>query len=212
MPLPPVPPVIPADSRMFQHTIHGKLHGQATANTFYTVVADTVISEAELLDAGERWWAHIKDEWLNSVSDDWTAHGHTSRVVGYPEIQPQTKMFAAAFVGALVGPALPGTVAAVIRRISYWGGKRGRGRMYVAGIREADSDNGIIDAAEITKLNALGTKMTTEAAYGDFGVQRPYHFSRNKTGEVGVRGTMLTKFYVDPVLGNQRRRRPGVGI
>lgn len=212
MPPPPVPPNIPADSRMFQHVVLGKLHGQRTVNTFYTVVVDTVISEAELLQAGQQWWTHIKTEWLDAVSDDWTAEGHVSRVVGYPEIPSQTEMFPAAFVGAQVGPALPGTVAAVIRRMSYWGGKRGRGRLYIAGIREADSDNGVILADALAKLNGLAAKLVTAAAYGDFGTQAPYHFSRNKTGETGVKGTLLTKKYVDPVLGNQRRRRIGRGV
>jgi hypothetical protein len=112
--------------------------------------------------------------------------------------------------GALVGEALPNSAAACLSLKTTAPNSKHNGRMFLPGVREIDQIDGTIDAAELTLLNAFGTKLELDLALpgpetADF---TPVVISRfldgaKRTPPVGFN---LLSAIARPVTKQQRRR------
>jgi len=211
MALQPVPPLIPSNSRLVQISITGKMHEQLTVNTFYVLLNSTNPGGEGAADAAKNFWEGVRSQWCAAVSVDWRAELITSRIVGFPEILPVQQAATAPTVGTIEEDALPGVVAAIIQKRSQFGGRRGRGRVYIAGVPEGGHENGVIDEDQRILLQDLADRFNDDFGWGDTGTALPYHWSRNVGSEAGVRGVQITDCRADTVLGTQRRRRIGRG-
>lgn len=212
MALAPSPPLIPGTARLLQIAIHGKMHDQTTVNTFHVLVNSTAPGASGMASAAVNFWAGVRSQWCNAVSVDWTGTIYTVRMIGFPEIMPQQAALVAPFVGTIESQALPGVCAGIISKRSTFGGKRGRGRVYIAGVPENGAENGQLTEAQRVLMQDLADRFNDDFGWGDTGTATPYLWSRNVGGEAGVRGVAVSHAIADTVLGTQRRRRIGRGI
>lgn len=117
--------------------------------------------------------------------------------------------------GTRPGPALPNTVAMVISKRTGQPGRARRGRWYFGNLSEDDTiANVLLPIFETTQVAALRSQLllTISAAFPFLGSFEPVHYSRklHAAGQPPVFPIVSTP--LNPVLGNQRRRRPGVGV
>lgn len=106
-------------------------------------------------------------------------------------------------LGANTGATAPPNTAWLIRKRTGSGGRRGRGRMFVPGIRETDVDQaGVITAAQVTGAQALatafGNALTTNAT--------PMVLLHS---EAPFTPELVTALTVDSRVATQRRRLRG---
>jgi len=113
--------------------------------------------------------------------------------------------------GTLSSPALPNNVSCVITKRTVFRGRSFRGRIYMAGITEADVTANTIAGARLTTwLNAWTAAMSfmTTGVEWTMGV-----VSRYTDGAPRAEGifTPVLGFTSDGVVDSQRRRLPGRG-
>ena len=213
MPTPaPVPPAIGPGDRVIQHTLMGRYHLQVWVNTHYGLISVASPSSTELLDCAAKFWTGVGAAYRAATVVQLAFDKIITRVVGHPEVPSTSYIIAGALTGQVEQDGLPGTVAAVITRRSAFGGKRGRGRVYLPGIGEENVTNGAMNGAQVTLCDTLAATFILDWGQGDFGHQYAFHWSKPIPPDTSVRGAMLISAKTDPILGNQRRRRPGRGI
>lgn len=113
--------------------------------------------------------------------------------------------------GTLSSPALPNNVSCVITKRTVFRGRSYRGRIYMAGITEADVTNNIVAGARLTSWLdawAIARSMVTTGLEWTMGV-----VSRFEGGSPRAEGilTPVLGFTSDGVVDSQRRRLPGRG-
>lgn len=97
--------------------------------------------------------------------------------------------------------SLPDYVAAIIRKQTAVGGRRGRGRFFIGCIAETQQDTGVLTAGGLTTLDALGDGLRADLVTAA-GTWRSAHYSRADNTMVAIVDTKAQKF-----LATQRRRR-----
>lgn len=120
-----------------------------------------------------------------------------------------------AYLGSIATPALPPSVAAVIRRRTQYLGRAYRGRIFLAGLAAASVAGGIITAGGVlTDLVTLATAMQTPifAAAAGSPTFVPELCKVVGPGPIySYKANDITSTFVDPTLRSQRRREVGVG-
>lgn len=85
-----------------------------------------------------------------------------------PNATGPTGEYAATVNGAISGVACPPNVAILIQKQTAFGGRTGRGRMYLPGVAsQGVNDNGTIKTAELIDINGRAADFLS--AMGDFG-------------------------------------------
>jgi len=211
----PRPPlIVDATHKLLQHNVYQSLHGSILINTFYTRVPQFSYTSWTLSSFASDFWDFIKTSWIACASGELSFFKIRTAVMGHPEVLPEEFLITPNEVGSVGGESLPSTNAVVITVKSRFGGKRGRGRKYIAGVGESLSQNSVLTAGGLVLFDALAAKLVgTQDPVGGLGLgQQAWLYSRNKDGEVGVAGAEVTSTRTNEIFGTQRSRRKGVGI
>jgi len=212
MPDQPVPAVISASEKVLRIAVISDLYAQLVVNVFHYSVVDAVITPGELAFYGTTVWNYIKATWMACLSPAFVVQRLQVAVEGRPEIPSEEVEISTANTGLREDPSMPPSVAMVIRLRSYLGGRRGRGRKFIAGLEQTAHTAGQLNATLLgTTFSAFAEKLDDVIPFGDTGQLLPVIYSRNKTGETGVRATQVITAVCDKILRSQRRREIGVG-
>lgn len=113
-------------------------------------------------------------------------------------------------VGQTAGDGLPGTVALVITKRTTQPGRNRRGRLYLPAISEADTTEGRLNLVSVAQFqNAVNNTWLTPAfTVGAGGQAELCVYSPASLPNFWP----VSSLRVNVILGNQRRRRIGVGI
>lgn len=196
----------------------GVVHGQTTINTFYYEQTAGAGVEGEgqasnLANAilAATWWG----AYIDLHSNEWSATkfqiAKVARTPPAVQLSPTYEVDIVDDVGDYVGGSLPTSIALVVKRKTDFGGRRGRGRIFLTGVPSDWEDDSRIDTADVnfsgamtsllSNLNATLTNATIE--------WQPRHYMpSHPTVLVGP----IRVWQYDSVLRNQRRRQVGVGI
>lgn len=118
--------------------------------------------------------------------------------------------------GALAQSSMPSSVAAIIRKTTNRGGRRGKGRFYLPWVlADADVDDaGTVAPAKVTALQTACTNFWTHMSAGTGAITYPLPLvllhapSGPEVDNPTTPGvpTPVTALTVDPIIGSQRRR------
>lgn len=189
-------------------TIVGRLHGQTTnyVLNYRETVTGMGNQSVELCAAID---LTIADKFRAWASDEWTYL--------YTQVQKFFPLPLTAYVvangsagsGAIAENSMPTEVAAVITKVSAFGGRDRRGRVFLAGVPETYELNSALSALGITNTTTLAGHLI--GLVSDLGATwswEPVIVSR-KVSVVAVRWLASR---VNPNLRAQRRRQIGKGI
>lgn len=208
----PVPGNIAVGERLLRFAVIGQYQEQLIVNTWYYIVADSVITPGELGVYAFDFWTYIKTELRACTVDSMKYKAVQASVVDHPEVPSETLSISPELAGTVEGDGIPLTVAMIIKKLSHHGGKRGRGRNYIAAIPLNQQTASVVNPVWVgATVDNLLNKLDDIIPTGDTGQLVPAVYSPNKVGETGTKASQIIKAVVEPVLGNQRRRRPGRG-
>lgn len=209
-PFVPLPDAVQVEARF-------TLLGQEVEMRWYELFDHTPTAEDMIsmnLDF-ENWIATILFPSLSSqlqlreiVSTDWSSNSGLQETY----VPPGT------VVGGQGGAMLPNQIAVVASLRTGRRGRSFRGRTYIPGATEAElSDSNTLSPASAAAFSAImldipgfGTSWPYRLVIGSFysGVDAQHKPIPRVTGIA----TPVDAISIDPVLGSQRRRRPGIGI
>jgi len=111
-------------------------------------------------------------------------------------------------VGDLTGFALPARNAALIQKFNpAVTGKGKKGRVYIAGIDEAEESEGRLRVAAAGRLNTLGGQLTSQLTGAGGGIYDPVWATRQPAAPFAVTGSVdWTNFLLKPIMASQKRR------
>jgi hypothetical protein len=111
-----------------------------------------------------------------------------------------------AVTGGTSGSVFPQNSAYLIHKRTAFGGRPGRGRMYLPGVDEGRADNtGVIPSATQSSFNtALATWLTTLA--GKTNITGMWLLHDDQGAGAGLSAYPITGLQLDPVIATQRRR------
>jgi hypothetical protein len=123
-------------------------------------------------------------------------------------------------IGTVSGEALPQNEAYVVSKYTTWRGRRGRGRVFIAGIPIAMASHGMMTSAYFNAINPAvwalvgagfvlsTTQWTPCVTHG-----RVNHVPTEPDKyELGVRGAIMSGYKINLDFRTQRRRNIGRGI
>lgn len=152
----------------FQLAVHGTMaagggSAKATVNLLVYRRQSTapVLNKANMLTA---WLAAIKADWKALASSSWTMDKVSLRCLDDPDDAWTDVLVGEA--GSVAGDALPNYAAIVFSKKTALRGKHYRGRMYFAGIAEADNVNNALTAGAKTRADTLAALLDDVVADG----------------------------------------------
>jgi len=192
-------------------TVYYRLHGQICLNQMDFLVVEVpttpVNSGAEsLVTAAEG--GGLRDM-ISLLSDELEVGGATVRAIDDP-LSWVEEFPLSIETGGATGQALPSHDAVVVRKIAEHAGRSSRGRIFLPGIREEDTEESLIS---VDLRNGL-----TVAANGLMSldiVDNGWTFHGVITnGPLGdpFATRIIAACSVDRIVHTQRRRTPGIGI
>jgi len=130
-----------------------------------------------------------------------------NRIIPLPRTLDQQVIISSA--GARAVTPLPAECCVVLTKRTAFAGRGYRGRIYLSGLAQSDTANGLIIAgAYATALAALATKLdNTLASNGNVRTWDPVIYRR-----ATAQYTPIQSVVVRPTVRAQRRRQAGVGI
>lgn len=198
--------------------VRGVVHGQQTINTFYyeQSAGAGVEGEAQATNLANgilaaTWWG----AYIDLHSNEWSATkfdiAKVARTPPAVQLSPTYEVDIVDNDGDYVGESLPTSIALVVKRKTDFGGRRGRGRIFLTGVPLDWEDDSRIDTTDVNfdaamtallaNLNATVTNATIE--------WQPRHYMPSHPT---VLAGPIRVWAYDPILRNQRRRQVGVGI
>lgn len=191
---------------IFRITLTGFLFGQTIQNVLHFDNVDGALTEAQAAtEMSTQWLQQIKTIQITSFT--WSLI-NVQNVSTLPRPSAYNLPVNIAGTQAASNP-ITVFLAHVIRLRTGLSGRKGRGRIYIAGPSSGEMANGILTAASIAKwetiLNVLrGRYLINGSTQLRLGV-----FHR---AELGGTITACSEMTVAPVPGVQRRRNVGVGV
>jgi hypothetical protein len=198
-----------------QVTIEGSLHGQQTVNVLHFGA-----------NGAEPNWNQLITDILDCIttalrpatSSDWTLTKLTHRVI-HPQLGDPVDHFPAV---ATAGTGLPAEVsfaAQIVRINTGLGGRRHRGRMFLAGVVANDVQQSKLSDAALARLVAFAACMAGKFIKADGAVDNPAFeigvLSRTQAKDAGqtleTAFTPATALNAQRVVGCMRSRRIGHG-
>ena len=174
---------------------------------YYKVVTDDGTTDNEIALA-EDFFTDVLPTWRAFVVDlVFFTCIQTQKV--FPTPKGSTFDRISAPTGDITTEALPATDAALIRKFNPAVAGVGRkGRVYIAGIPEANQQRGRINAALAGSLNALGTLLIQNRTTTGLGDYKPVWATRDAVTPFAINGSVdWTNFTTMPRIATQRRRR-----
>lgn len=146
-------------------TAQGRLAGQTILNT-WTHVAQVLSGQPTVGQTYDAmladWWdagASVKTTYLACLPSDYTLDYYNVQVI-YPTRYKRKQTFDAG-VGGLVAPAKESATAQVIYRSGDLGSRKDQSSLHLPGVGDSLIADGVLDAGQITRLNALAVKCKT---------------------------------------------------
>lgn len=169
----------------------------------YTHVAYDLVDSPDQasVDAGFTDWQTIwRGEHPNTVS---LVGGHI--LVGNDGGSVRWDSSIASVVGTGAGTNLPQNTALLARKSTALGGRRGRGRMFIPGVRQQEvSSAGVVSTTYVSAWNvnlaAISVGGTTHTAFGFLGQVQLLHETGSQTP------TEVTDLSMQNIVATQRRR------
>jgi len=150
--------------RNFQLRVRGTMAaGGSTAKSTVNLLVyrrnsgTPALNKAAMVNA---WLTEVKTTWLALASSSWTMDSVDLRCLDDPD--DAWDETAVAEAGGVAGDALPSYCAIVFSKKTALRGKHFRGRMYFAGIAEADNVNNKLTAGAKTRADTLAIKLYTD--------------------------------------------------
>jgi len=170
---------------------------------------NTVMSEL-----AEEFFDNWLAAWQPAASEDVSMVSMSIQsVFPVPRSNKFTYVPGAAQPGNIVSPAIPLQDSPTILKITDFGQRWGRGRLFFVGVAESQQNGGLLNDTAVTAINVLGTALgqsTTVAVTGGSLTIEPVLVGGpedNPTRVTKITSTTLS----DRRLKTQRRRRPGKG-
>lgn len=202
---------------IYRLRVYQRLHGQQVVNVMHFVQEDPLSTVG-----GQQ----LANNFIANMTTTMRARTSNQMTYEYVEVQtivpfsggPVTANWTGGTAGTQIQPCQTGTVAEVITIYTSRGGRRGRGRIFLAGARTDTTGmaSGLWAAAQTTLTQAYATALAT--FYTGVLPPVPFHlgvWSKASgpalppwTSSQFVRATGLT---VRQTVRNQRRRQIGVG-
>lgn len=115
---------------------------------------------------------------------------------------------ALAQTGTASGSTLPQNCAYIFRKATSFGGRRGRGRMFLPWALANDiTATGVISTTAVSNYNSLGATLLSNLNSGTAGTKiSPMVILHNDGGPSTPGPSVVTSLTLDPVIGTQRRR------
>lgn len=187
------------------------LHGQLVENVFHFRTKNAGIPDTEIATT-------IRDEVWRHMDDNMSAEV-TCNTISVQEIFPTpTDPFEKAIgeVGALEGDSLPAANAVVVALKTGFGGRRNRGRKYIAGMVAAETENSALIPTRLAAVQDDWTAINTFFQQGNASANLVWGVLHRRAAGAPVPLTAdsfvaITSAIVRPNLGTMRSRLPGHG-
>lgn len=202
---------------IYRLRVYQRLHGSQVVNVYHFVQEDPTPATGAL---------ELASDWVTNMRATSIARASNELLFEYVEVQslvpfsggPVTVNFPASTIGTVVAPCHSATLCEVITMYSSRAGRRGRGRMYLAGAptQSTSISAGTWLSAQTTRTQTFATAVATRYMV----VGHPSGFSLGVWSRVlagpdppfssdgFVRASALT---VRTIVRTQRRRQVGVG-
>jgi hypothetical protein len=190
---------------IYQVTVVGRLHGQTTNNvTHYKETQSGAGDPATKL--AQQCDAFMLPAFKAFCSAEWEALYVQAQKIRPVPIELAVAVNINAGAGTGGANSLPSSVAAVIKRLTVFAGRRFRGRSYIPGVPSGFEADSKLTASGLSNLNSLSSDFWQPRAVAGF-IWLPgvYHRANGTT-------TTVIDAIGTPILRNQRRRQPGKGV
>lgn len=193
---------------IWEVTLRGRIDGHETINvlhyrTFFESGGNPLTPAQVAVAASALWSPLLK----GATSTAWTYEKATAQKIRPLPLTVGFETTADAGPGTIAGDYLPATVAVVMTKLTALAGRANRGRMYGAGVAELHTTGPILNAAGSTAWTPVKDALPAPLiSGGGNGSVEPIIYHR-ATGT----GELVTTDRLNLILGNQRKRRQGVG-
>lgn len=215
-------PFIPA-LNVAKCTLHQALHGEDISNTVYVEKSSSwsVSDLTGLATVLADWW---NNNLAPNVSVNLSLERLTLRDMTTEEAPGIEVQAPALSVGEIASQAAPGNVALAIKLVTGLTGRNRRGRLFLGGIAEDDTEGNVIDDVRLTPIVQAFNDLRTEIADATYAwvvasfyngyelVEYPDGTIRKKpTPRATALITPITSCTADNALDSMRRRLQGRG-
>jgi len=193
---------------LYQLTFNQVLFSKPVQNVLcYRVITDDPTTDNATALAN-RFTTIVVPDWMDAVSQQLQVTCVQAQKVSPDPTGAAFDQFDTS-VGVRSGDALPGQSCGLIRKFNpAVGGKGKTGRVYIAGIAEADADDGRLQLIIQAALNGLGAALVANLISTGGGEYEPCWLTRSATPPITITGFVKwTNFIVMPRIATQRRRR-----
>lgn len=203
---------MPATGNVYQVTYQMKLNGQICENVLHYRELNGLSTAAQIRTSAEKYWTLF----ANGISNEVVFSNMLIKQMTPIAFDETTGPPVTTTQGANSSSAINNTLALILTKRTGVAGKTHRGRIYIPGIPASQADE--------IGLNLPGVGVWTGQIAGLMGVFGPtgtdthlqigvYSRSIGGFNPFTVAGWQpITSLDIQPVFGNQRRRRVGVGI
>jgi hypothetical protein len=194
---------------VWQLTITGDIDGQRVQNVLHFRETAAGAGEIPALDLIEAVGLTVMPKWAACLSAGWQATSFYCRKVAPVPAIPFLRLATGtmAFIGTRGDAVCPPTSALLLSLYSDEASRRGRGRIYLPGVAEADQDAGQIVEALLTAAVVLCEELDDTITDANGGQYNPCVFSR-----VDVEGYDVITAQPQTNLATQRSRRAYPGM
>lgn len=187
-------------------TMELALNNEPIVYVFHVAYANPIVSAnlAFLTDLVRDWWnLEFRQNFTTTIALERVVALDVSEEDGLVDVLDVSPPIA----GTIASTAAPNNVATVVTKLTGFSGRSFRGRVYLAGIAQAEVvDNFIgntLAAAILVDMQSLATQLQTNDY--DFIVAS---YRANNAPRVTAVGTPITAFAMDTRIDTQRRRLP----
>lgn len=192
----------------YEVVIKGRIEGSDTINVLhYNLVSDSVGTPTTALQVADAASLAFAAPLKAAATIAWSFVSVRAQRIRPLPLQVSAETFAGAGNGTIAGDNLPATVSLVLTKLTALAGRANRGRFYAPGIAELHSSGGLLNAAGVVAWDPVRLILDDSliTALGN-GILAPIVYHR-LTGL----GEDILSARLNPILGNQRKRRIGVG-
>ena len=189
--------------------VNQSLQQSPVQNVLYYVVVTDPPSSDVLIDLNQQFVGQIiSSKWQTIVSNELTFDCNTLQKV-FPAPEEAVEDFVTTFVGDKILESLPAMDSVLLQKVNTaTAGVGKKGRMYVAGLPEADTLKGRLSTAVLLEWNEFATLIGDELSAPGQGVYKPAWAVRNPASPFEITDFIeIDKVTVLPRIATQRRRR-----
>lgn len=203
-------------NELLQLRVRGSMDGQNTENVLHYLVQANTLTPAKtdgqiMMEKFSSTIINLK--WFPLVSSAWVFHGLSAQQIPnvpgvvFPEDLDDSLQ---GTVGSRTGDYLPSYASMLLSKRTVAGGRRARGRLYIAGVAESIVSTGKLTSTGLADLAALGTSLTAILDEGlpGGGAYQPVVFSRtNWKRGINPILTLITRYVAHSALATTRSRK-----